>query len=251
MKQTRIIMGMPVTVEVADGALTRAAATEHLEIAFAYFTYVDEKFSTFKEQSEISLINRRQRTLAQASQDMRTIFALAEQTKQETDGYFDIANEGGYDPSGIVKGWAINNAAAILWQRGVRNFYVEAGGDLQAMGKNGEGEPWQVGIRNPFAFDEIVKVLAVSDCGVATSGTYLQGQHIYNPKARNQPITEIASLTVVGPNIYDADRFATAAFAMGRAGIRFIESLAGFEGYLIDQERQATLTSGFTRYVSL
>ena len=85
---------------------------------------------------------------------------------------------------------------------------------------------------------------------MATSGTYVRGQHIYNPKNSDQPVTGIVSLTVIGPDIYEADRFATAAFAMGPAGIIFIEQLAGFEGYMIDPNGLATYTSGFERYVS-
>lgn len=220
-------MGMPVTVEALDAL----ASEEMLDTVFAYFEYIDDKFSTYKEHSEISAINRGEIILEQASADMRTVFALAEQTKRETDGYFDIARDGSYDPSGIVKGWAIYNAAEILRQNGLENFYVDAGGDVQATGKNSRGQDWRVGIRNPFDLNEIVKVLSVSDCGVATSGTYIRGQHIYNPKRDAQPVTDIVSLTVLGPDIYEADRFATAAFAMGREGIRFIARLQGFEGY--------------------
>lgn len=239
-------MGMPVTVEVADASATK----EIFDTVFSYFEYVDGKFSTYKDDSEISLINKREMTLEQSSEDMRTVFALAEQTRQETNGYFDIARNDTYDPSGIVKGWAIYNAAEILRQKGFENFYVDAGGDVQAVGKNSRGQNWQVGIRNPFNLDEIVKVLSVSNCGVATSGTYIRGQHIYNPKNDDQVITDVVSLTVIGPNVYEADRFATAAFAMGREGILFIENLDGFEEYMIDQDRQATFTSGFERYVS-
>jgi thiamine biosynthesis lipoprotein ApbE len=61
--------------------------------------------------------------------------------------------------------------------------------------------------------------------------------------------TDVVSLTVIGPNVYEADRFATAAFAMGKKGIYFIEQLPGFEGYMIDTSAQATYTSGFERYV--
>ena len=175
-----------------------------------------------------------------ACEDMKIIFALAEQTRRESNGYFDIHHNGSMDPSGIVKGWAIYNAAEILRKRGYENFYVDAGGDIQASGKNTQGEKWRVGIRNPFNTDEIVKILSVTDCGVATSGTYVRGQHIYNPKNDGQDITDILSLTVIGPDVYEADRFATAAFAMGRAGIDFIESLQGFEGYMIDKDKRAT-----------
>jgi thiamine biosynthesis lipoprotein len=239
-------MGMPVTVEVVD----TAASAQLFDEVYAYFEYVDQKFSTYKENSEISQINRGELKLEDSSEDMQTIFALAEQTRQETDGYFDIQHNGMYDPSGIVKGWAIYNAAQILLAKGFENFYVEAGGDAQVNGKNEEDQDWRIGIRNPFNTEEIVKVLSVSNCGVATSGTYIRGQHIYNPHDDHEtPITEIRSLTVIGPDIYEADRFATAAFAMGHEGIFFIESLEGFEGYLIDQHKRATFTTGFERHV--
>ena len=250
MQETRILMGMPVTVEVVELPDPPAAIAASIAAVFAYFEYVDKKFSTYKECSEISLINRRELTLERASADMQTVFALAEQTKQATHGYFDIAQNGRYDPSGLVKGWAIQNAAAILWQKGFVNFCVDAGGDVQVAGKNSCGQAWRVGIRNPFNLHEIVKVLTVSNCGVATSGTYIRGEHIYNPKDPAQPAAEAVSLTVIGPNIYEADRFATAAFAMGREGIFFIERLEGFEGYMIDPQGQATFTSGFARFVS-
>lgn len=246
MKQTRILMGMPVTVEVVDPPATE----ELLDEVFSYFEYVDDKFSTYKDDSEISLINRHQLGPERWSPDMRTIFALAEQTRQETDGYFDIRRNGGYDPSGIVKGWAIYNAAELVRKKGFENLYVEAGGDIQAVGKNSRGQNWRVGIRNPFNLREIVQVLSVSNCGVATSGTYVRGPHVYNPKVEGSLNTPILSLTVIGPDIYEADRFATAAFAMGREGILFIESLEGFEGYMIDRYGEATFTGGLKRYVS-
>jgi thiamine biosynthesis lipoprotein len=114
---------------------------------------------------------------------------------------------------------------------------------------NSDGQPCRVGIRNPFNTQEIVKVLSLRDCGVATSGTSIRGQHIYDPHHPDRAITEIVSLTVIGPDVYEADRFATAAFAMGKEGIYFIEQLDGFEGYMIDQNKQATFTSGFERFV--
>lgn len=245
MKQTRILMGMPVTVEIVDAG----AAESEIEAVFDYFLSVDRTFSTYQAGSEISKINRGELSLIQASADMQTIFALAEQTRLETDGFFDIHHNGAYDPSGIVKGWAIARAAQILTDRGWKNFYVDAGGDIQAVGLNDRGQKWRVGIRNPFNLHEIVKTLAVSNCGVATSGTSIRGQHIYNPKNPGQALIDIVSLTVVSADIYHADRFATAAFAMGRAGIYFIDGLDGFEGYMIDQNRQAIFTRGFSDYV--
>ncbi len=244
MKQTRLIMGMPITLEVVDATVT----PDDLDQVFTLFTAVDDTFSTYKETSEISRINRGELLAAHASAQVQMILALSEQTKKDTHGYFDIQRDGISDPSGIVKGWAIQNAAHMLRSRGFHHFYVDAGGDIQVTGNN-NGRLWRIGIRNPFNRSENVKVLALTDRGVATSGTAIRGQHIYDPYHRNAPIPDIVSLTVIGPNIYEADRFATAAFAMGREGIQFIEHREGFEGYMIDAQGRATFTSEFERYV--
>lgn len=246
MKQTRLIMGMPITVEIADPS----ARQEDLENIFLYFQSIDEKFSVFKETSEISKINRGELPENLYSTDMKLVFSLSEETRKLTDGYFDIVSPKGlYNPSGLVKGWAIFNAANILKEKGFQSFYVDAGGDIQPHGLNA-GEKWKIGIRNPFNRDEIIKVLHIAEEGVATSGTYIRGQHIYNPFEKDSPLTDLVSFTVVGPNIYEADRFATAAFAMGKKGIYFIEQLNGFEGYMIDKNGLATMTQNFKKYTS-
>jgi len=241
-------MGMPITIEIPDIADIDGARIA--EMAFDYFRYVDKKFSVFKPDSEISQINRGEISIVSSSLDMQEILKLAEQTKSETDGYFDIIDrKGAYNPSGIVKGWAIWNATKIIKKENVSDFYVEAGGDIEVSGLNSEKNIWKVGIRNPFVNNEIVKVVYLDSCGIATSGTYIRGQHIYNPRNREQEeITDIISLTVIGPNVYEADRFATAAFAMGKAGIEFIEKQKDLEGYIIDCNGIATMTSGFERY---
>lgn len=248
MRQTKLLMGMPVTVEVVD----ISASAFDIEKVFDYFAYIDEKFSTYKPTSEISLINRKEIQKKDFSQDMKTVFFLSAETKTQTDGYFEISRNGKLDPSGLVKGWAIFNAGGMLKKAGFKNYYVEAGGDVQVSGKNGAGQAWSIGIKNPFKQNEIIQVLYLNNNeGVATSGTYIRGQHIYNPKNPNKPITDIVSLSVVGPNVYEADRFATAAFAMGKAGIIFLEKLPGLEGYVVDKDGIATMTSGWKKYTNL
>ena len=137
MRQTRILMGMPVTVQVGDSVL----AAEAVEAVYAYFTYVDETFSTYKESSEISRINAGRLAEAQWSADMRSVMTACQQTKVETGGYFDISRNGRLDPSGYVKGWAIQNAAALLDDMNLRDYYVDAGGDIQAAGLSESGQP--------------------------------------------------------------------------------------------------------------
>lgn len=245
MKHTRIIMGMPVTVEIVG----RSVRVKDLEQVFDYFRAVDERFSPYKETSELTQVNNGL-PKAEWSDEMREVMRLCEQTKRQTLGYFDIRYKGKLDPSGLVKGWALHAASKQLLARGFTDFYVEAGGDVQVHGRHKPDEPWSIGIRNPFNTEEIVKVVQVQDQGIATSGTYIRGQHIYDPHDAAADLSGVRSLTVIGPDIYEADRFATAAFAMGPAGIRFIEQLPGFEAYMIDGEQIATYTGGFEQYVA-
>jgi thiamine biosynthesis lipoprotein len=239
MKQTQLIMGMPITI-LAEGDEIKEA----IEKVFDFFKQIDKRFSTYKKNSEVCKFNRGEIEKKDLSQDLKKIIKLCDETKKETDGFFNPVNqEKQFDPSGVVKGWAINEAGEILRDKNIEQFYIEAGGDVQVHGKK-----WTVGIRNPFKNNEIVKVVEVTSEGVATSGSYERGKHIYNPKT-GQAVEDIVSLTIIGPNIYEADRFATSAFAMGKQGIYFVEQIKDLEGYMIDNKGIATMTSGFARYV--
>lgn len=244
MKKHAFIMGMPVVVSLSD----TQAAESHIEELFSYFHFIDNVFSTYKPTSEISRINTGMLSQSDYSDEMKIVLRLCEETKKETNGYFDIHRDGKIDPLGIVKGYAIFHAANMLRKKGFHNFYIEIAGDIEIAGKNEEGKPWRVGIENPFNRQEIIKVVELENKGIATSGNYIRGKHIYNPITRKFA-DDIMSTSVIGPNVYDADRFATAAFAMGEQGIYFIESLPGFEGYMIKQNKQAIYTSGFQQFI--
>ncbi len=248
MKETQLIMGMPITIQVSDIG-KEFLVKKAIQSAFDYFRYVDETFSTYKKSSEITKINNGLLVPASWSDDMKTIFTLAEETKQATNGYFNITiPEGGIDPSGIVKGWSIHKAAELLVHAGVDNFCIDAGGDIEVRGEKNKDEPWIIGIRNPFDTEKIVKTVSLRDKGIATSGTYIRGDHIYNPHTKERKTDELASITVIASDVYEADRFATAAFAMGKKGILFLEQKEGLEGYMITYDGIATMTSGFPLY---
>ncbi len=256
MRETRAIMGMSISLAVSDQSVRQ----QDLETVFAEFAAVDAQFSPFKDDSEVSRFNRGEIAENAFTPRMQEIVALCEKTRQETGGYFDIRRpDGTIDPCGMVKGWAIRNAARQLADMGFSNFCVEAGGDIQCHGLNEEGAEWTVGIRNPFSRDEIVKVLLPKGHGVATSGNYLRGDHIYNPHTGQYGFDKygfdkygsdnIVSLTVIGPDVLEADRYATAAFAMGREGIYFIERTPCLEGYEIDSSGTARMTNGLKKYL--
>ena len=244
---TAAVMGMPVSLRIVDHCASASASDG--EAVFTYLRHIDAVFSTYKSESETERINRGELLEGEASEEMQTIIALCQQTKAETGGHFDANFRGRFDPSGLVKGYAIQRAAELLQGRGFLNFYVEAGGDIQTFGHNHLGEKWRVGIRNPFKPSELASVVHLSGEGIATSGTYERGEHIYNP-IEGRSANEVASVSIIASNIYDADRFATAAFAMGKAGIRFIRSLYGIEGCVIGLDGRTHCTNGFQRYLS-
>lgn len=233
-------MGMPASIELLDENFK----AEKIEEVFFYFNKIDKKFSLYKKNSEINLINRGEIDIKKCSLEMKHILHLSEQTKKETNGYFDINLNGKLDPSGIVKGYAIWMGANILSSAGYKNFYLEIAGDIELRGD----KLWKIGIENPFARKKIIKVLKLKNCGIATSGNYIRGNHIYDP-VNKKNLNEIVSFSVIGKNVYEADRFATAAFAMGLNGINFIENLEGFEGYMVKNNGIAIFTSGLNKFI--
>ena len=236
---------MPITIEIVDKSINENV----FNLLFSYFEKIDSIFNVYRESSEISKINRGEIPKKNWSLEIREVLAICESTKLLSNGYFEHVRNGMINPLGIVKGWAIKKASDVLLKMGHENYYLDAGGDVQTHGCNSLGERWKVGIRNPFNRFENVKILSLTNCGIATSGNYIRGNHIYNPQSSNKYTAEIVSLTIIGPDVFEADRFATPAFAMGRRGIYFIEDLPGFEGYMIDDQGKATYTSGFERYV--
>lgn len=239
-RRTEIIMGMPITLDLPG------AGASALEPVFELFRAVDRQFSPFRPDSEVTALNEGRLEANAVSPALREVLALGETTRRQTEGHFDVVSpEGVLDPSGIVKGWAIARAAQAIRAAGHADFLIEAGGDIQAGGVNGEGQSWRVGIRNPFQPDQIVQVIKPGGRGVATSGSYVRGAHIWNPLDPKADLSRVVSLTVIGPDALEADRFATAAFAMGEAGIGFIDLYPGLEGFMIDCDGMSTQTRGF------
>lgn len=246
-QRIELIMGMPIKVAIPAGEYERpeTAISEVMD----FFRSVDRRYSPYKPESEVSRIDRGEIAPEEASAEMQEILRLSEDTKRLTDGYFDVWFDGHFDPSGLVKGWSILKAARLLDARGLKNYCIDAGGDMEIRGSAAAGEPWKVGLRNPFDPETIIRMLAVSNRGIATSGTYIRGEHIYNPLT-GRKANGIASMTVIAPNVYEADRLATAAFVMGEGGIEFIAGIPTCDGYMVDSNGMATFTPGFARYIA-
>ena len=235
-------MGMPVTVHVVD----RHASIEVLDQVFDDFRALDSTFSLFKPNSAVSRINRGELRPEGAGDLVGQALQLCRLYEATTNGHFSAWMRGKLDPSGLVKGWAIDRACSTLVALGFHHFFVDAGGDVQTRGLNERGMPWLVGIRHPRLRDKVVRVVSARNLAVATSGTYEKGNHIMDPRT-GLPATEFVSLTVVGADILQADVYATAAVAMGKKGLEFIENASGYEAYAIarDPGNVGIWTSGF------
>ena len=241
---TRIIMGMPITLQ-----LPGTTPLSVIESAFNRFIEIDSQYSPYIPSSEVSNIGSGAVALADASEELHSILDLAQDAKTKTNLYFDPFHKEVFDPSGIVKGWAIAEVVAILRQAGIEYFIVDAGGDMYCAGKNESNVPWKIGIRAPLEPSKVVKQLALSNMAIATSGTSERGQHIYNPKT-DEPIVDLLSVSVIGLDIIWADVYATAAFAMGRAGIEWLEMMPDYEGFAILPDMTGISTSGMARFLA-
>jgi FAD:protein FMN transferase len=240
LRRVQEVMGMPVTVQVQDPA----AAEEALDAVFEDFALLDQVFSPFLPSSAVSRINRGELTIEDAEPLVQQAAELCRHHERATGGYFSAWIGGRFEPSGLVKGWAIDRGCSILDRHGCRDYFVDAAGDVQTRGRNPEGGPWRVGIRHPVERDKVVRVVLAANLAVATSGSYEKGEHILDPHT-GEPARELVSFTVAGPDILEADVYATACFAMGWRGLEFIAGVPHYEGFAIGPDLQGAWSAGF------
>lgn len=237
-------MGMPVGVDLCDPEIDDEAFTT----VFAWLRRVDAVFSTYRADSEISRLNRGELALGDADPDLRAVLTRCDELRAETDGYFDaVLPDGTVDPTGLVKGWAVERAVDLLAAAGARNYCVGAGGDVQLAGRPEPGTGWRVGIQYPRENDRLAAVLELSAGSVATSGAYERGEHIRNPLTGRKP-EGVLSVTVVGPRLATTDAYATAAFAMGEAGAVWLAEGPGHEGMVVLADDRVLSTPGLATY---
>ena len=234
------VMGIPVGIDVRDAGADPAA----VERAFAHLRWVDATFSTYRAASEVRRLDAGTLAPADAHPAVRSVLARCERLGARTRGCFDVRATGALDPSGFVKGWAIERAAALLAAAGARNLCVHAGGDVRVRGERTPGEPWRVGVQHPTLRDRVAAVLTGRNLAVATSGAYERGPHVVDPRTGRAP-RGVLSVTVAGPDLGTADAYATAAFAMGLDGPAWTAMLGGgYEALTILADGRVLSTPG-------
>lgn len=150
------------------------------------------------------------------------------------------------DLGAVAKGLAIDMASREL--SSLKNFMIDAGGDLFVGGHNTANERWHVGIRHPRLADTFVYTLRASDCAVCTSGDYerasADGAHHLMDARTRAAASALATVTVTAPSAMVADALATAAFALGpSAGLDFLSNHE-VEGLLIAPSLEHWKTAG-------
>jgi thiamine biosynthesis lipoprotein len=234
------VMGTVVTFDVRDPG----HEPHELDPAVALLHDVDARFSTYRPDSEISRLGRGELTLEDCSPDVRHVMAFAEDLRRTSHGVFDIVRhrpDGRLDPSGVVKGWAVEEAGWLVDDTGIANYCINAGGDIVVRGEAAPGRPWRVGIRHPDRADRVAAVLVVGGAAVATSGAYERGDHIVDPRGGRAP-GQLTSVTVVGPSLTYADAYATTAFAMGMEGLAWVAERPGYGAFGITPDGRVLWT---------
>ena len=210
--------------------------------AVAWLHRVDEVFSTYRSDSQISRLGRGELRLAECDVDVAEVLDLCAEIGRESDGYFSSTYGGRLDPTGLVKGWAVQRASEILAAAGSRHHCVNGGGDIQALGGLAIDSPWVIGISHPLQRDGFASVVRMTGGAVATSGTAERGAHVVDPHT-GQPAERLASVTVVGFDLIRSDAYATAAVAMGGSARAWLESRPGYEGFAVAADGSGWWTS--------
>lgn len=240
------VMGTVVSFDVRGGE--PEAVRTALEEAIAGLHRVDEVFSTYREHSQIARLARGEVTLEECDPEVAEVLALGAEAERLSDGWFSTRYAGRTDPTGIVKGWAVERAARLLAAAGASGVSVNGGGDVQLYGIPGPDRPWRVGVADPLRPGGLAAVVSAAGAGelaVATSGTAERGAHIVDPRTGRSAVTDLVAVTVVAPRLTWADCWATAAFAMGsREGLAWLESLPDVEALLITAGDEVRCTDG-------
>ena len=236
-------MGTVFSFAIVTGTLAEAAVRAAIGSACGILHRCDAVFSTWDGTSPVSRFRRGEATLSQMPPEFHQVIEECRAAKRASDGWFDPwAMPGGFDPTGLVKGWATERALGVLRDTGVPGALINGGGDVAAFGSPANGQQWRVGIRHPWRPDALAGIVETS-AAVATSGCYERGPHLIDPRT-GQAASCAASATVTGPSLTLADALATGVAVGGDEALAAVSRLAGYAAYLIRADGSETSTGG-------
>lgn len=181
----------------------------------AWLHDVDAAFSTYRHDSWVSRLDRGEVRRPDCPDVVIDVLDACEAMRVDTDGWFDHYASGQLDPSGYVKGWAIQQISDRFEAAGSTNHCINGGGDVQCVGRPARDRDWCIGVVDPLHRGRTVATVTGQRLAVATSGAAERGAHILDPRT-GLAVDSWASVTIVGTSIAAVDAWATAAAAAGQ-----------------------------------
>ncbi|HNP14856.1 MAG TPA: FAD:protein FMN transferase [Terrimesophilobacter sp.] len=219
MSRVRAVFGTMGTVVSAEWCPPQHPKQSELTIESA-FAVLDERFSLYRQDSELSQIARGELRLSDASVQLRSVYEEALDWRRRTEGAFTPHRPDGIiDLNGLVKALAIRDAGEELESTGITDWYINAGGDILT----GQDSPARtVGIVDPDLRSRLLCSITLESPrhAVATSGSAERGDHIWTIESASAP--EFTQATVIADDIVTADVLATAIVAGGRATLDLV-----------------------------
>ncbi|WBB75297.1 FAD:protein FMN transferase [Micromonospora sp. WMMD1128] len=244
------VMGLPISVHLRGPRVRTRAVEERVARVFAELRAADTVFSTYRPDSVLGrLRGAPPGPAATADPLVREVAGLCEAARARTGGRFDARRLPlplgglGFDPSGLVKGWAVERAARHLTDLDGHDLCLNAGGDVLLRAAP-DRPAWRIGIEDPDRPERMLDVVERTGGAVATSGTARRGTHITDPRA-GRPAQAVRSVTVVGPDLLWADVYATAAVAGGADAPDWLATLDGYAALLVTADGRVRATPGW------
>jgi thiamine biosynthesis lipoprotein len=236
-RQVEHVMGMPISLALRGRHAGDQRGSAAWGEALRTLREVDRMYSTYRPDSFVSRLGRGEIGLEDCPEEVLNVLTLGEEARVESGGAFDVRRPGPagapvFDPSGVVKGWAVERAAGAFDGLPDTDVCLSAGGDMVCRVADPDRPAWQIGVEDPYAWNRVIAVIPVRDGAVATSGLARRGAHIVDARTGEVP-TGVASVTVVSSSLTTADIDATAAFAHGRDALRWLSTRPGRRGVVV------------------
>lgn len=233
------VMGTVASITIDPGGCGDAEAAAALARACQTLHDADAMFSTFRPDSALMRNRRGDLGAEEMPAQLLEVLELSARAVRLTGGAFDPwAMPAGFDPTGLVKGWAAQQAAEELRNAGMAAAMVNAGGDIACFGP----APWRIGVRHPNDAQLLVCVAEVTTA-IATSGGYERPGDILDTRS-GRPAKSLTQATVTGTNLPLADAYATALIACGEDGLATLAQ-TGYNAVIVTAEGCMLATPGF------
>ena len=231
------VWGTVISIQSPEDSFSVANFESACDAAQNFYESINQIFSTYTDNSEVSRLRRQEIAISDASPELKLVWNRCLELRDLTQRAFDPwAVPGGFDPSGFVKGWAAQESLRFFAEIGIEHIQINAGGDVVVRGGVDTTQPWVIGVQHPDIKEGIAKTYELFDGAIASSGTYERGAHIIDPRV-GVPAVGTRAATVVGPDAGVADALATALVVDGRDAVNWMgnEAFRNYSFWAVDK----------------